>query len=942
MRKGIIHARLALALSVLFLLSGCSTLLKWRLDDAVNNQFPPVSYADAKKSAVDRSNQELLRVQNPRLLLNVPASAITQAFDAEIRKVQMDGIKVLHAEIVPDEQGLKFITDIEGTIKGPDGRFRARLQGWAMVSLANNVASVQPLLKTAKLTHLKLDRWHLSTKPAVAAINAVLRRYINNVNGQIKALTYQIDPADIGLSGVPTPIQVGEGQTVVLPGATLTAAAVLIDAKGLHLLADIEVRTEAANLAAALDSYPAYRDAFWAKGEKVRQGTGRTDPGLFIADSLLSDLLKPVFPPVTMDLLQQQALANLKETLKTKGTVAAGAVIKPEEVVNRIGSLLKNGLKDSPQLQYGQPIVTLAEQSILVHLPVAGVMEAAHLKFRGSITIGGVLATSGKGLYYRAAIDGLQLDSVEHTGGIIGAAEFVVSVNQLLFQLIPYANSLLKEELVDLGLPDIKTIPLKQDGVDIKPDVFTIPEHGPIVVVPRVSAQGIKVLVYEADGAPVPLTANLSVGAVEEVALKLSATASAEKKAFLKSLARTPPVDPAEVDALFDSYWNGALPPATPIGDTDTKISTVVSVPWVFATVNEALAANAVSVSMNLDSGSLPFDSGKLSLLGKFEVKCPTITCKRDSCPLDSCSRSSCDRDCKWHDVGCKVSEAACNVKEELQLGVCKVAANTKKAACDVAEETKMAACVVARETARLHCNLANEIIDAIKDIDDVGRFTGAARAQGSAAIANPAIRYDSTTSTVSLEMTPSADIRLTGDLNYHPEDIGHLLICPIPGQAPFAISGRLAMGRTTINAHLSNSSTSAGGDELNLAVRFDPVLVKGNLSPAPLDALLAQNPQIFVLCSPVLTSITGTISVVGKVSAFGPVDVIKALERAIPGNQDSAANAMRVLTQGKIEQAVTIPPMNVVAPVLRTELAGEVLELKPEWRDGHLFYINK
>jgi hypothetical protein len=408
------------------------------------------------------------------------------------------------------------------------------------------------------------------------------------------------------------------------------------------------------------------------------------------------------------------------------------------------------------------------------------------------------------------------------------------------------------------------------------------------------------------------------------------------------------PVTPEEVDIAFNSLWTSALPKFA--YQSNVNIGAVLSLPWAVSMVNQTLVDNRMTITASIDSDDAEFESGHLRVAGWLQPNCTVnLTCERKSCSRTPgvCKRSPCDWDCRrcaWgaciDDPICKTGEAACNLREEASLAACNAAEEAKVAACNVAEEAKLAACNIERETQVLGCNIVNETIRAIRELDSIGSFSGKTRAKGTASLVNPEIRYNSATRTAQLSISAEAQVKADGRLSFTPADIGHILVCPVQGAVDFRMNGEVPQSRQTIEAKLVASDADSEG-KLPLDLKFKPITVSGQLTPAPVDALLGQNPHLFILCNPI-AGVVGSIGNLGKISAYASLDILRAIERAIPGNQDDQYRALKIFTAGKVEETVQIPSIRVSIPVMKAHIADSVVNLKPEWTDGHITYVQR
>lgn len=934
-------------------LQGCNGALLNAVDRVVASRFPTLTHEVARQEAVRRSSAELARMGRVGLLLNVPMASISEAFHLALVEVdaQEPDIQIISASVAGDEQGLRFIADVKGKLKKPGADFRATLDGWAVVDLASHTASVQPGFRSARITALDLTGFSCASKPVADAVNVLLASYIDHVNGKIKRLEYEIKPGDLGLTPQPIRVQTTGGRTVELPALRLGAAAVLVEETGVYLAAELSTAAPPAlNSGAPSRSYVEYRAAFWAAAAPVGATGLPKQAGLYLSQELITRVLSPGFEPVKLEALQQRALYDVLDAVGAVGEVAAGAVISADTLCSRIKQALLAARPKEKDIKFGEPEVRLGEQMLLVDVPVQGVIRDAHLGFRARLTAAGLLAPKKGALYVRLAVAGLTVDEVFHTGGQLNFALFVASVNRLVEQFVPYVNAAIDNYAIALPLPTLKPVPLTTDKLKITPRELVVPIPAAVSLIPRIDPAGLHILVVELPGVEVRTSRPARDMDLEDA--QQFAALIREDSLLPESPGDqpAPQVTPVEVNQAFERRWLQALPAA---GEAPHGLEAVVAMRWVTSMVNRILEENRIAVSADFDSGSRSFESGKLRLAEWLTPSCSVNRqCARRGCDREpgQCKRgSSCDWNCQRcvklfgkkicsDDPACKASRVACNFKEEAKVAACNVEQERRVAACNVKEEAELAACRVVRNLEIAGCNIANETIRAIRHLDGIGRFSGEAQVHANAAISDPELSYEPSTGALSLAVNAQAVANLSGRLKFMPYDVGHVLVCPVPGSVPFKLKGVLAGGRTVVKANVHPAPEAMPG-RVKLELTFDPVPVSGQLSPAPVDALLTQNPQVFVLCNPVLTGTLAFASAVGKVSAFTPIDVIKALERAVPGDQEAAGRMIKTFTSGQIAETVALPSLQVEVPEVKFRNGDEEMVLQPRWREGHVFY---
>lgn len=934
------------ALAMLFVsINGCAYVLFKIAESHINEAFPPVSFAQIKQEAVANAADGLRSVRQPTLLLNVPTGTIRESLRASIREVQIPNFRLLAANVVPDEQGLRVAADIEYSLEKPRGKITAKLTGWAAVSMNGQTASIRPALYNLVVTDVNMESWGFGNLLAKAVIDDVvrgLRGYMDNINGTVKPVEYMIDPTQIGLAGQQTIVDLGGGVRVTVPGVRLGSVAALIDVDGLHMVGDLGIFSPPKRTQSPSITYETYRSDFWISAKQVRPNDSLLGAGLFISDEFLTRLLAPIFPPVTKSILQERALGSLVDSLKGNDPIIAGAVIGQFHLERLAKDALRTAFQNIKDATFGEPLISFGDQILTVTAPVAYASNEGRLGIKGQVSLSGVIAPDKGKLFIRLLIADATIKEVWHLGGNITLTPFVHSVNSLILQLLPYLNGVLVPQEITIAAPIPNNIPMPTSkGVVVTPATLASIRLGVLRLMPRLTSSGLSVLVAESSTSS---TDNVSgVRSNDDVTL-MDASRIAASKALTRRAAigqRVASATSAQADAAMKTRWENSL---GSMPDIDAKmLSATGSLSWAVGVVDRTFKVNKVAANLVLDAAPGINESGDIKLGGGVGVQCAAPRdCVRQSCPLRGCSRDSCNWDCQrcgfWgcaSDPFCEAGKAACNLREEASLGACNLQANADKALCDTREETALGLCNVERGIMIEACNLAKDTVDLINDLRSIGSMTVEHQIRGSAYLDEFSFSYDSAAQRLGIGARASATVDAQGAIDFVPADIGHLLVCPIRGKVPFHATGTVPAQSIFADVSLFGSESADG--TLQIIGGMSSMEIKGNVSPAPADAIFVQNPQIHLTCSPVLTNPVAITYILGKVSAYTPFDVIGVIEKAIPGNQDSAREAIRMFTAGQVAHRINFDPLQFTIPPLSVQLASEVIKLKGTLRNGHI-----
>ncbi len=101
-----------------------------------------------------------------------------------------------------------------------------------------------------------------------------------------------------------------------------------------------------------------------------------------------------------------------------------------------------------------------------------------------------------------------------------------------------------------------------------------------------------------------------------------------------------------------------------------------------------------------------------------------------------------------------------------------------------------------------------------------------------------------------------------------------------------------------------------------------NPSAVRASVSPPPVDALLAQNPHLFVVCNPVIGASVAGLTLLGRATALASGDVRRAVGR------DPVLSAILL---GTLEYDLPEFTTEVTVPTLDVRLPGnETVRMAP------------
>ena len=942
----------------LLVISGCAEILRLEIDPIVNRQFPPVSIDSERAAAVLSASTALGNIKNPGLLVNLNNDQLTQALAATMANLTpVQGITVTNPSISTDQQAFHFTASVTGSIPQYGATFTAQLDAEAVLgmttvqlrSFPTPAATVTPALNSAKLTALKLDKFDWVAQPLADAINDLIGRYIANINGQFarNPLNLPIDVSQIGLSQNPVTINISGGRTIVIPGMQFAGVTVLADNSGLHILADIEVNAGATIQTTPTSDFTTYQTEFWNVAKTVYSTPTITSPGIFLSDYYLKQVLVNGFIPVNYQSVEQTALNNLQTSLGTIGPVAVGAYVAPNVITSQIQSAIATALAkpqtNSPgseilySVTFGSPNVLLDEQAVIATVPISGTVGSApgtpvaatfQFAFSATVSAVGILSQNGNGLYYRLVATDLALNSVQHTSGYINPAPFIISINTLLDQLVPYLNGATTNTSINIPVPTMSPIQLPQSASLISsPTTLTPAPIHPLIVYPRLNVLGLRVLVseYNQNNPQVDQKMASASAGVSSIATLLAKAFDSTTRTLNFSTTPTPPADPTNAEAAFDAAWANA---GLPQPDTTKTFFAAVGMPWLTGKFAETLNSNHFSITGNYAFSQTPTQVN-IGLGSYAQNRCVVNACNSstNNCSQPGCSRQpgacgwSCSQICvniglgNWctNDPVCEAGLAACNAAQEAQVGLCLAQQATQQGLCEAGNQAIYDACQAKNVIQQGICDVENGIIAGLQALGQggLGQVSFDSHEALSITLNNPSLTPTVSGTGFQIAVGAALNANAAGSVGFSPANqLGSLLICPIPisGSASFNISTSGAIGITPISGHFQAASTGQGVD-----IALDPFNVNYTIQPAPLTTLLVQNPAIQIVCSPA-SAVADVVSLLGEYSVYSPTDLINALTSA-GGLDDNTKLEIALIAEGKFNETLNLPPVHIDIP---------------------------
>lgn len=187
--------RLFICSILLVLSSGCTTI-----SDKINEEWPPITSYDQRNMVVNKASQI---ISDPHFQADFVANLTEQAIQTHSQKsideyikqislVSVDGlseIKVHRAEFRFINQAIRFHVEMAFTIDALKLPVLASAEGDVAVENGTNMVRLRPALSHIKLSPAnKVREWwnfrHQLNHGLISGTSALLKQYINNVNGE--------------------------------------------------------------------------------------------------------------------------------------------------------------------------------------------------------------------------------------------------------------------------------------------------------------------------------------------------------------------------------------------------------------------------------------------------------------------------------------------------------------------------------------------------------------------------------------------------------------------------------------------------------------------------------------------------------------------------------------------------------------------------------------
>lgn len=874
----------------------------------INEHFPARSTDEERTAAIAASWQGLERMAAANAAFRISSGTLGTLVRESVMAataataVKLDGL-VVHTEA----QRIRFSARFEADLPAQDVVTAGTAEGAVAISGTERGVVLTPGLDRMHLEMLRVSGIRLPG-PLTKSVGDALNTFVANINGAIQPIA--VDTAAPLLEA--HSVTLGD-KVIAIPAQSVVAASVLADRDALVWLGQIGGAPLGAPTGDAGTEFVGFKAAFQEKAKALLvllPEDGMALDGAYVERLLgMSGTLPP--PGARASASLEAAWHALRGLSGPDLAVAVPAgdlkrLVEPTLREGLAGMAAKAGITlegADLTLNYGR-ISIAATASAPLSEPVGG-----RVRFRAVIAAAPVV--EGAAVQILPTLDEVSILGVE--GGSLAPPGLLPALNALLGGVaagISQAMPAIPLAIQPFAVPEINlaAVAAGVPGLELAPSAVPA-THGRVArVAVLLAPSGIMILADVDIDSPhlVPRPAGMTPAPYPQQAEQVEA-------AFRKVRAES--LGPDAADRVLGTVaWR--------------RVAELVNAWW--------RGTGGIRALYRFDTGTQVMEGVPIELVEKPAYKCAMgRPCDFTSC-ADGCTRDRCDWHCgacthvpcpTWQeplrtclkctpDPVCEATKVACQGAREPKYQACRtncdIKANADKAVCDAQANLEKAG-----------CDLGKAIQDAASHVGGIGRIGGEARVRGAAS--TDAGTLVLTMDRPGVRFTPKieAAVTLDGALEFTPYDIGHVLVCPVKGKAPFTTTVTLPQQQPVIAGALRAVPESDGDGEpktLDLHLSVAPFALKATATPAPAEALLTQNPHLLVVCNPVLGEVVSGLTIIGKAQGLTGQDLI----RAVAGTKVSA------VFSGNIEYEMEGFVVPLAVAEMEVVIGGQVLALRP------------
>ena len=893
---------------------------EWAIEK-INDSWPPISENEQQIASINESIKGLHGINNPSIALVLKEKDITPLLVASISAANLKApAKIENLSVNFSNQQILFNGDVTGHWNEKGVRASGYIHGAMSLSFDNSTLILRPRLNRVQLNNIEVDGWWWLPSGISELVNPLINSFISNINGNLKPIEFSVLSEDI--LGPSSQVTIGS-KIIAIPEISLLSSSALVTRSDFIALFEFEDAntTLDINNSPIATNFKDFKKLFLEKSQPLLSPPFLS--GIKVSETFTHTVFGEITQSKTRD---QRRTTAANKTINALSQIKGpdGFVFIPfSDIQASVNSSLKPMLDKYAKennLVFSVQNLALRDQEIITRIETDYIIPEP---YEGSTTIRFTISIipfiEDSEIVLQPSIVDVSISKLKFSANKLDVSTVIPALDSILKGLTTGISEALPSIHIKIDPYDLPSIDLMKasssvPGLSLEPNI--LPQvrlmFGKTAV--RLSEKGLELLFdIESPFLPERHTPNFIASFNNKVGIESQFSELRAKKFNISTVDNmTAAISWKRIAELINGFWN---------------------------------SQGGIRAIYQLDTGVQKISSTQIEL-----VERPNYSCKRDrKCSFESCAndcvRKGCNTDCtrriyvpcptwskplrqcpkSWDDPGCLAGKVACNVKADAQYGKCQLDCNTKanlkKADCDRLAEMEV-----------LGCNLGREIQRFLAEVGGIGRIGGEVRAIGVVRTDRQAIKLSQDKPSAIFSPRLNAQLKIDGSLQFTPYDIGHLLVCPAKGKAKFRTTALVPSQQPNIGASVVEMTNNHTDGSLDLKLDISPFKLSAKLLPAPVDAILRDNPHLFVVCNPVLSAAVSGLSIVGKAHALDGDDLIKSV----------LGTDMAGIFTGDFEHELEGFSLPIKFPPIKLETSGTKFMLIPSMTSSTIVFESK
>jgi hypothetical protein len=299
-------------------------------------------------------------------------------------------------------------------------------------------------------------------------------------------------------------------------------------------------------------------------------------------------------------------------------------------------------------------------------------------------------------------------------------------------------------------------------------------------------------------------------------------------------------------------------------------------------------------------------------------AKAPSLNCNQNQrdctihqdCGLRSCSGWDCTYNCKWYQADCHARKLGCEANKALAIKSCQASASAEKLACETDKKAKICDCERLKAMEFEGCKINQEWLNTWSEAK-LGSIDGKVDVSGDLDGVLRSIKVADDLSTVELNLGLGGVAHVTADLHLVPANLGHLA-CAAQWSGAVTAEGIFSDNNLSVSGTVRFEEASTD-KPARIGLSSPEREVEIRVAPPPFQALVTQNPNLFITCGPAVALGTAVTELKGLLGDNVPPEITGYYKRSI----------------GPFEIEIDTRPLELKVPDVAQ---GKALSLRPVW----------